>query len=574
MTTPLMPPEVQDKLRSAAFQLLDQDSALARMMAEPYKFGTIVDIQPPLLTRELFEPDDLVAVIDFDHEFRGKTGHLINTPDIDGFSRVRIPITETRGEGDSQEVILVNKYDRFATGLNADCKAQIKQITKDDGSYILVQTTDDKLVQVKAVPKLDVMPGDTVRLSPISLQILGVIDFKLTGEVCSIRTVMDNGLVEVDYLSAARVVYPAAFKGDLERGDRVLLDVTNRVVIQRLTGSVEGGYHAEMQHVEAEDIIGCSDAIEAINEAVIDPILYAAHYAAYNKKPIKGVMLSGAPGVGKTLLGHYAHTQLARHHGVEKGDSGFIYVKGPEILRGIVGASEAEVRSLFARGARHYHMHKYPAILFIDEADAVFPKRGSGISTDINNTIVTTFSSEMSGLNANHVVVLLATNHPEIIDAAILRDGRIDRHIHVPRPGVDEIGDLFELYASKVPMDPILSLDHATARITAELTSTSLVIMNVTVPGNEVPPFCLRDCMSGAMIANLLDRATTNAIKRELQERKRIGGGVEIEDLLKAVRQTYRANLGINHDINFRDYAERHGIKGSEASIEKVSKHS
>src|SRR5208283_4208865 len=172
-------------------------------------------------------------------------------------------------------------------------------------------------------------------------------------------------------------------------------------------------------------------------EAIELPFTHKDIFAHYNKKPPKGLLLYGPPGCGKTLVGKATTNSLANIFGAKAISSGFIYVKGPEILNMYVGESGRRIREIFQRGRKHFDKYKFPAVIFIDEAEAVLSERGTSRSSDVDKTIVPMFLSEMDGLDENHAIVMLATNRPKMLDPAVVREGRVDRHIKVSRPTVE-----------------------------------------------------------------------------------------------------------------------------------------
>lgn len=228
---------------------------------------------------------------------------------------------------------------------------------------------------------------------------------------------------------------------NVKAGDQV------RVIFGRVIVGVEES--KEMSYalskptgVTWDDIAGLDEAKRQIQEALESPIRYKELYKAYGKKPAKGILLFGTPGNGKTMLGKAAATSIAELY---KGEPGFISIKGPELLNSYVGVTEAKIRNLFAEAKKFKERTGNPAIIFIDEADAILPKRGSGRSSDVEKTIVPQFLSEMDGLEESAAIVILATNRPESIDEAVLREGRCDRKIKIPRPDAVAAKAIFKL---------------------------------------------------------------------------------------------------------------------------------
>ena len=256
---------------------------------------------------------------------------------------------------------------------------------------------------------------------------------------------------------------------------------------------------------------------------------------------------------GKTMLAKAAASSLAKLHGKHSVNSGFIYVKGPEILRKYVGESEALIRGLFDRARKHKAKHGYPAFMFIDEADAILRKRGTGISSDVENTIVPAFLAEMDGLAESDCIVGLATNRPDTLENAITRDGRIDRKIMVPRPDYATAKDIFRLHLKGIPLVDISPVEAAKLA-TEELFSENLKLYIFQMQNGKEQFFTLAKLVNGAMIAGVVDQASSIAMHRNIKGLRQ--KGVTAKDFTEAVDRVYRENIDLNHRDELAEYVD------------------
>ncbi len=221
--------------------------------------------------------------------------------------------------------------------------------------------------------------------------------------------------------------------------------------------------------------------------------------------------------------------------------TGFLYIKGPEILNQYVGQTEQTIREIFIDAGRHHAVHGYPAIVFIDEADAILATRGSR-NIGIGNTIVPAFLTEMDGLQDSHAVVILATNRPDVLDPAIIREGRIDRKVHVARPDQPTAIKIAKLYLDKYPVAKGFDRDDLANGLAAELFSKDRFVADDKL---------LKSTVSGAMIAACVDLAVASAMRRDIDAKNIVKSfsGIRGEDILAAVERTQHQNKHVNHDF-------------------------
>jgi len=372
---------------------------------------------------------------------------------------------------------------------------------------------------------------------------------------------------------------------EIKVGDLLMLDRGGTVVLRHIPREDSGHRLDEAIRITFNDIAGLNEAKEACREAIAYPITRAALYEHFGKKPPKGMLFYGKPGNGKTMLGKAITNMLAEMHGEDAISSGFIYVKGPELLSKWVGNTEAAIRALFARGEDHYKRKGYPAILFIDEAESILPQRGRHQgSFDIADTAVPMFLSLMDGLEENHVLVVLATNRPGLLDPAAIREGRCDKHIKVESPTINTATDYFVIHLRPVPLDgqPEKSDDEykmmrkklmtqAAARATAEVFSNNRTLYTITDgKTNKNFQFCLGNICSGSLIKGVVDEATSIAMRRNIEAPEGTPpSGVGVPDLCDAVERLYRRHLDQNHNFDLEEFCDENGIERRSASIKK-----
>lgn len=324
-------------------------------------------------------------------------------------------------------------------------------VIKTHGDRVVV-STNNGFVDVLKHPEMDLPEiGDAVI---VSSEAGFITDFAEDADSGDLFTVVAHGenWAEISVDGSPRRVVCSI---EIEDGDRVLVDANNTVALKNYGKDTTKFSFDGDTGITWDDVGGLEKAKQALKEAIELPNKHPDLFKKYNKRIPKGVMLYGPTGTGKTLLAKAAATSLATIHGTSAKSTGFIYVKGPELLNMWVGNTEAEIRGLFARGRDHFKKNGYPAILFIDEADAILGARGGsshGSEGTLANTIVPQFLSEMDGLQDSGVFVLLATNRPDVLDPAVTRDGRIDRKVAVLRPEQQAAGDILKIHLRNRPL--------------------------------------------------------------------------------------------------------------------------
>jgi len=434
---------------------------------------------------------------------------------------------------------------------SASVYATVLKVTRDR----IVLLAMGKRVEAEKPDDMDCRPGDTVRVTGDTLQILGVVDDDLrSGEILALKAVLapgDRG--EIERAGSARAIgLPFA----AEPGDRVIVDDSGTLALANLGPPPNDCAFGESTGVRWGDIGGLELAKTHLREAIEGPFRNRDIFARFGKRPTRGVLLHGPPGCGKTMLGKAAATAIADLHGAAAAAGGFYYVKGPELLNMYVGNTEANIRRMFDDARRHRKKHGFPAVIFLDEADAVLGKRGGvgGQSYGMERTTVPQFLSEMDGLEDTGAIVLLATNRPDTLDPAVIRDGRVDRRIHVTRPTRSEAGAI-ALRALVSKPTPELGPDLLAARIVDRVFSPSLVLAKVyrKSRGDLSEKLTLAHTVSGALVAGVVERATSHAMLR-------CADLLEDEDVDVAVAQAFNESLHVNHDEELLELCESLGV--------------
>lgn len=356
----------------------------------------------------------------------------------------------------------------------------------------------------------------------------------------------------------------AATAGDsvrLDRGAGLAVDLVTRQRVEELVLT-------EVPDVSYGDIGGLAAQIEQIRDAVELPFLHRDRFANYRLTPPKGILLYGPPGCGKTMIAKAVARSLGEQlPGDDTGEEGsgsiFINVKGPELLNKYVGESERQVRQIFERARQHAGSGR-PVIVFFDEMDSLFRTRGSGISSDVESTVVPQLLSEIDGVvGLDNVIVIGASNREDMIDPAILRAGRLDVKIKLERPDAEAARDILAKYLDdRVPLagEPVPELiDAVVEDVYARDHHNRFLEVNYVGGGSEVLFFS--DFASGAMLRNIVDRAKRFAIKDELAGGR---GGVSREGLLRAARDEFRENEDLPNTTNPDDWARVSGRRGEQ----------
>ncbi len=361
----------------------------------------------------------------------------------------------------------------------------------------------------------------------------------------------------------------------LSVGDHLLFDVRSGYVIEKIPKSeVEELVIEEVPDIGYEDVGGLEKEIEHVTDAVELPFLYPDLFLEYKLTPPKGVLLYGPPGCGKTMIAKAVANSIGKklkHLSGKEIRSFFLHIKGPELLNKYVGESERQIREVFSK-ARDKAATGNPVIVFFDEMDALFRTRGSGISSDIESTIVPQFLAEIDGVERlENVIVIGASNRQDLIDPAVLRSGRLDVKVKIPRPDKKSAQDIFAKYLTndlpfaKEELDRLKGDRQKVADRLIEITVESMYALTeenqyleVTYANSEKETLYFKDFASGALIEGVVSRAKKSAVKRAIATGEK---GINEEDLFKAIREEFKAHEDLPNTTNPDDWVRIAGKK-------------
>jgi proteasome-associated ATPase len=486
-------------------------------------------------------------------------------------------LTQTLREARDQIVTLKEEVDRLAqppAGFGT-----FLQRNEDD--TIDVMTSGRKLrVNISPTIDLDSLErGQEVMLNE-SMNAVAALAFENVGEVVMFKEILEDGeralvIANADEERVVRIADPLKAE-TIRAGDSLLIDSRSHYAYERVPkAEVEELVLEEVPDIDYTQIGGLARQIDAIRDAVELPYLYPEVFEEHQLKPPKGVLLYGPPGCGKTLIAKAVANSLAKKVATKTGQTGksyFLNIKGPELLNKYVGETERHIRLVFQR-AREKANAGTPVIVFFDEMDSLFRTRGSGVSSDVENTIVPQLLSEIDGVEAlENVIVIGASNREDMIDPAILRPGRLDVKIKIERPDAESATDIFSKYlVSSLPLHPddlaefggdpaecVAGMIRATVeRMYSETEENRF--LEVTYANGDKEIMYFKDFNSGAMIQNIVDRAKKMAIKDLLDHGQR---GLRVTHLMQACVDEFKENEDLPNTTNPDDWARISGKKG------------
>jgi proteasome-associated ATPase len=476
----------------------------------------------------------------------------------------------------------------------AALREEVDKLTQPPSAYgTFLHANDDGTVdvfsggrkmRVAVHPEIDgveLRRGQEVVLNE-SLNVILAREGEDSGEVVTLKELLDDGRRAIVYARAdeERVVELShdLLGVHLRSGDAVLMETRSQLLVEKLPRpEVEELVLEEVPDVTYADVGGLDSQIEDITDAVELPYLHRALFKEYKLPAPKGILLYGPPGCGKTLIAKAVANSLAKKVAQVTGNSNirsyFLNIKGPELLNKYVGETERQIRLVFQR-AREKAEEGVPVIVFFDEMDSLFRTRGTGISSDMESTIVPQLLAEIDGVEAlRDVIVIGASNREDLIDPAILRPGRLDVKIKIERPDEEAAAQIFSRYlTSDLPIDAKeverLGGGDAAKSVQAMIEDTVTEMyraddenkfLEVTYQNGDKEVLYYRDFASGAMIENIVRRAKKLAIKRAIAGE---GRGVRTSDLLESIRREYKENEDLPNTTNPDDWARISGKKG------------
>jgi proteasome-associated ATPase len=462
-------------------------------------------------------------------------------------------------------------------------------LTRHDDGTVDVFTGGRKL-RVSLSPNVEgaeLRTGQEVMLNE-AMNVVEARGFERAGDVVMLKELLEpiDGVTPralvIGHTDEERVVFLADSLSDqpLRVGDSLLLESRSGYVYERIPKSeVEELVLEEVPDIDYSDIGGLSRQIEQIRDAVELPFLHSDLFREYELRPPKGILLYGPPGCGKTLIAKAVANSLAKKVAAANGDgdanqgkSYFLNIKGPELLNKYVGETERHIRLVFQR-AREKASEGTPVIVFFDEMDSIFRTRGSGVSSDVESTIVPQLLSEIDGVEGlENVIVIGASNREDMIDPAILRPGRLDVKIKIERPDAEAARDIFSKYlTTSLPISPEDLAEHGGSR---EATIAGMIqrtvermyteseenrFLEVTYANGDKEVLYFKDFNSGAMLQNIVDRAKKMAIKEQLETG---AGGLRVSHLMAACLDEFKENEDLPNTTNPDDWARISGKKG------------
>ncbi len=453
-------------------------------------------------------------------------------------------------------------------------------LAKADDETVMITVAGRKM-RVGVGPDItidEIRPGQELLLNE-AMSVVQLGTWEDRGELATVLELLGDGRAVIQgHTDDERIVHLSdrLLDGPLKSGDTVLVDMRANIALERIPkAEVENLVLEEVPDVTYEMIGGLGDQVESIRDAVELPYLYADLFDEHELRAPKGILLYGPPGCGKTMIAKAVANALAQRVEEKTGRSDvksyFLNIKGPELLNKYVGETERQIRLIFQR-AREKAQEGFPVIVFFDEMESLFRTRGTGISSDVESTIVPQLLAEIDGVELlKDVVIIGASNREDMIDPAILRPGRLDVKIKVDRPGPDAAREIFRIYMhERLPLHEDELSKHGSALELVDAMINTTVdkmyaedddnrFLEVTYANGEKELLYFKDFNSGAMIESVVSRAKKYAIKDYIEFKER---GIRTRHLISAIKDEFRENEDLPNTTNPDDWARISGKKG------------
>src|SRR5216110_41804 len=495
-------------------------------------------------------------------------------------------LTEELARANAKAAQAVGRTERLTEALQeareqiTALKEEVDKLCAPPSTYgVYLSVNEDGTVNILAQCRKETLkPGQELVLNE-GLNVVEAAGYEIQGDVVILKEQLDPERAVVTLRADEEkvgIIADPLRQARLKTGDHLLMDARSGYLLEKLPKSeVEDLSLEEVPDIGYEQIGGLGTQIEAIKDAVELPYLYADYYKEHKLTPPKGVLLYGPPGCGKTMIAKAVANNLAEKISEKRGEKikgYFLNIKGPELLNKYVGETERKIREIFVK-AKEKANEDVPVVVFFDEMDALFRTRGTGISSDVETTIVPQLLAEIDGVEGlRNVIVIGASNRQDLIDPAILRPGRLDVKIKIERPDRGAATDIFHKYlTTDIPIasmeirenggDAQAAVDSMIAGTIEAMYSLSEEnrFLEVTYANGDKEVLYFKDFASGAMIESVVRRAKKLALKRY------IGGGekgITTDDLITAVREEFKENEDLPNTTNPDDWAKIAGKKG------------
>lgn len=534
-----------DEAQGAANPNPDLLAALSRAAARQQRL-----VEPPLLYATVIGFREGAAPQDAAMSF----GTAVRTTDASGTERTGRAVSEV----DIEHHVLVVHDDGsagwFSTKTDDESKPSIVALPHDDARVIV--NLDGRHLELRAPEGFTIENGDTVALHKETMQIASVVGMRDIGDVATVNHVGEDDSCEVSVRGLPRIVSMGAFTGKVKNGGRVLLDSSLACIINLLP-DVQPMEHRMTAPVSWDDIGGQDDAIAALQDAFAD-VTDDGLEGFYHSAESRGAVLSGPPGCGKTLLVRALITHLMQQYAGKRTPFTHLYFKGPELLASLVGKAEASLRTIHAACRKVHDEYGFWPALIWDECEALFKVRGSGISSDATDSIVNTQLVETDGVEGGSAPNFYLTNRVDLLDPALIREGRVDLILDIGRPDRKGVEEIFAIHLRNMPVGGGDTIQTLAATAAAELFDPKRSIYALTIgeKGSErTEHFTLGQIVSGAMVADIVKKAAHRARKDDRDNGTR--NGILRAHVLAALDAKFRERLKFDYLDDLKRFRER-----------------